>query len=203
MAGRQQLSQLLVVALGLLLAACSSTGTVAPARATPSATTSTTPGAIVSATPGATGGGCPSAPTSAGQMVQIGTAKAASCFGQTALTVDGYTVGCGGCGGVELYDRTPNWLAMMIPLYFMGPTAGESGIGPTLGFPVFIDPALGLVFPPLDTPVRVTGHFNDAIARTCRVVPMAGLSAPPLNPNAVIARCQQSFVVSAVTVITQ
>lgn len=134
-------------------------------------------------------------------MVQIGTAQAASCFGQTELTVEGYTLDCGGCGGAEEYDRTPGWLAMMIPLYFMGPNPGEAGIDPSLGFPVFIDPALGLVFPLPDTLVQVTGHFNDPIAMTCQVVPKPGSSAPSLDPNDVIARCQQSFVVTAVTAV--
>jgi hypothetical protein len=135
-------------------------------------------------------------------MVQLGTANAASCFGQTELTIEGYTLGCGGCGGVDEYDRTPSWLATFIPLYFVGPNAGEAGIDPASGFPVFIDPASGLVFPPPDTLVRVTGHFNDPIALTCQVTPKPGSSAPPLDPNDVIATCQRSFVVTAVTVIT-
>jgi hypothetical protein len=166
--------------------------------AVPSASLVATPGA----TQGATDVGCPSAPTSAGEMLRIGTARAASCFGETELTIEGYTLGCGGCGGVDEYDRTPNWLAMMIPAYFMGPQPGAAGMDPTLGFPVFVDPTLGLVFPPPDTPVRVTGHFNDPRAKTCQVVPMLGTSAPPLDADDVIAACQRSFVVTAATVVS-
>lgn len=135
-------------------------------------------------------------------MIQIGTFMAAYCFGQADLKMDGYTLGCGGCGGVDEYDRTPGWLAMFIPAYFLGPTAGEPGIDPTVGFPFFVDPALGLTVPAPDTMVHVTGHFNDPIATTCTVVPKAGSSAPPLDPNEVIASCEQSFVVTAVSVVT-
>jgi hypothetical protein len=135
-------------------------------------------------------------------MIHIGMFMAASCFGQADLTVDGYTLDCGGCGGIDEYDRTPSWLAMFIPAYFLGPNPGQPGIDPTAGFPFFVDPALGLAVPPPDTMVHLTGHFNDPIALTCEVVPKAGTSAPALDPNEVIANCQASFVVTAVSVVT-
>jgi hypothetical protein len=164
------------------------------------------PNASPVATPGATQGptdvGCPAELTTAGELVGIGVEKAASCFGQTELTIEGYTLGCGGCGGVDEYERTPDWLAMKIPAYFMGPKPGEPGVDATGAFPVFVDPTLGLVFPPPDTPVRVTGHFNDPRAMTCHVVPRLGTSAPPLDPDDVVAACQRSFVVTAATVLS-
>jgi hypothetical protein len=200
---------LVVVAMGFVLAACTSMSTAIPPTATPSA--SPTPTATASATAMATAtalatastpAGCPAAPTTAAEMIHIGMFMAASCFGQSDLTVDGYTLDCGGCGGVDEYDRTPSWLAMFIPAYFLGPNPGEPGIDPTAGFPFFVDPALGLTVPPPDTMVHVTGHFNDPIALTCQVVPKSGTSAPALDPNEVIASCQASFVVTAVSVVT-
>jgi hypothetical protein len=135
-------------------------------------------------------------------MIQIGLFQAALCFDERDLAIDGYTLGCGGCGGIDEYDRTPSWLAMFIPAYFLGPNPGEPGIDPTVGFPFFADPALGLSIPPPDTLVHVTGHFNDPIALTCQVIPKPGSSAPPLDANEVIASCQASFVVTALSVVT-
>jgi hypothetical protein len=135
-------------------------------------------------------------------MIQIGMFMAAFCFGQSDLAIDGYTLACGGCGGIDEYDRTPSWLAMFNPAYFVGPNPGEAGIDPSAGFPFFVDPSLGLTVPPPDTLVHLTGHFNDPIATTCKVVPKPGTSAPALDPNEVIASCQQSFVVSAVSLVT-
>lgn len=201
---------LVVVGLGLVLAACTSASTAPPPTATPGATPTATPAptatptpaATLAATASATRAGCPPAPTTAAEMLHIGIFTAASCFDASDLAIDGYTLGCGGCGGADEYDRTPSWLAMFIPAYFMGPTPGEAGIDPTVGFPFFVDPALGLTVPPPDTLVHVTGHFNDPIALTCQVVPKPGTLAPPLDANEVIASCQASFVVTAVSVVT-
>jgi hypothetical protein len=203
------IGHLVVVAMGFVLVACTSVSTAIPPTATPGATPTATarvtPTATATATPAATAStpaGCPPAPTTAAEMIHIGMFMAASCFGQSDLAIDGYTLDCGGCGGVDEYDRTPSWLAMFIPAYFLGPNPGEPGIDPTVGFPFFVDPALGLTVPPPDTLVHATGHFNDPIALTCQVVPKSGTSAPALDPNEVIASCQQSFVVTVLSVVT-
>jgi hypothetical protein len=196
---------LLVLAMGSVLAACTSASTAIPPTATSSAGPTPTATANATATPLATvssPAGCPPAPTTAAEMIGIGMFMAASCFGQADLSIDGYTLACGGCGGIDDYDRTPSWLAMFIPAYFLGPNPGEAGVDPTAGFPFFVDPGLGLTVPPPDTMVHVTGHFNDPIALTCQVVPKSGTSAPALDPNEVIASCQASFVVTAVSVVT-
>jgi hypothetical protein len=135
-------------------------------------------------------------------MVQIGVTTAASCYGDTSLTVEGYSLDCGGCGGVDEYDRTPSWLATFIPLYFVGPEAGAAGLDPTYGFPVFVDPASGISFPAPGMRLRVTGHFNDPIASTCTMTPKPGSGASALDPASVITTCRQSFVVTAVTIVT-
>ncbi len=132
----------------------------------------------------------------------MGVATAAACYGQASLMVQGYSLGCGGCGGVDEYDRSPSWLATFIPLYFMGPTAGAPGVDSTQGFPVFVDPATGISFPAPGALVQATGHFNDPLSSTCQVTPKPGSSAPPLDPAKVVTSCQQSFVVTAVSVIT-
>jgi hypothetical protein len=201
--------RIIVIALGFVLAGCTSASTAIPTTATPSvsptATATVTATATATPTPSATAStpaGCPPAPTTAAEMIQIGLFQAASCFDESDLAIDGYTLGCGGCGGIDEYDRTPSWLAMFIPAYFLGPNPGEPGIDPTVGFPFFADPALGLTIPPPDTLVHVTGHFNDPIALTCQVVPKPGSSAPPLDANEVIASCQASFVVTALSVVT-
>ena len=128
-------------------------------------------------------------------------ATAASCYGQTSLTIEGFSLDCGGCGGVDTYDRSPAWLATFIPQYFVGLLPGTAGLDPTMGFPVFVDPATGIAFPEPGARVRVTGHFNDPVALTCRMTPKPGSGAAALDPNSVITVCKESFVVTAVSLI--
>jgi hypothetical protein len=135
-------------------------------------------------------------------MVALGVTTAAACFGQTALTIEGFSVDCGGCGGVELYDRSPAWLATFIPQYFVGVLPGVPGLDPSMGVPVFVDPATGISFPAPGTRVRVTGHFNDPAALTCTMTPTPGSGASALDPASVIRACKESFVVTAVSEVT-
>jgi hypothetical protein len=172
-----------------------SQGTAAPETPIPAATPTpgSTPTPVVS---------CPAAPTTVTEMIHVGVATAAACFGQASLTIEGFSVECGGCGGVDLYDRSPGWLAMMIPEFFVGVLPGVAGLDPTMGFAVFVNPATGISFPAPGPRVRVTGHFNDPAALTCTMTPQPGSGVSALDPNSVITTCKQSFVVTAVSEVT-
>jgi hypothetical protein len=145
---------------------------------------------------------CPPTPTTAAEIVAMSVPTAADCYGATQLTIQGYSVDCGGCGGVDTYDRSPSWLALSIPEHFVGVSAGVAGADTITSFPVFIDPATGIKFPAAGALVRVTGHFNDPIAKTCKVTPIPGSGASALDPASVITACRASFVVTAVSEVT-
>jgi hypothetical protein len=74
---------------------------------------------------------------------------------------------------------------------------------PTGGFPAFmfaaIHPESGVALPdgPEGRLVRVTGHFDDPAATTCRI----GGSAPPgflMSPEEMIRSCRNLFVLTEV-----
>jgi hypothetical protein len=129
--------------------------------------------------------------------MKIGMAKAAACFGDTALIIKGYSLSCGECGdGVLAYNGSPSWLAGFAE-YYVGPKAGVAGIDPMNGFGVFVDPSRAIAFPAPDVLVSVTGHFNDPAAQTCVMTPNS-VDSPVLDPAAVISICAQRFVATGV-----
>jgi hypothetical protein len=172
---------------------------------TPSPTPIETPIPEPTPTPGPTPTpvlSCPPTPTTAAEIVAMSVPTAAACYGGAALTIEGYSVDCGGCGGVDEYDRSPAWLALNVPRYALSgsvPTPGQEQI---TSFPMFMDPASGIVFPAAGSFVRVTGHFNDPAAATCKVTPKPGSSVSALDPASVITACRASFVVTAVSEVT-
>jgi hypothetical protein len=145
---------------------------------------------------------CPPMPTTAAEIIAMSVPTAADCYGDTQLTIQGYSVDCGGCGGVDTYDRSPAWLAVAIPEFFLGGTLTATGGDTVTSFPVFINPSTGIKFPAAGSLVRVTGHFNDPIAKTCKVTPIPGSGASALDPASVITACRASFVVTAVSQVT-
>lgn len=196
----------------LLASACSVTVAPTPTppavptvTASPSPTPLDTPILEVTPTPGPTPTpvlSCGPLPTTAAEIVAMSVPTAAACYGDTSLTIEGYSVPCTGCGGLDEYDRSPSWLALNVPQYSVGTTPGTPGQDVATSFPVFIDPATGIAFPPAGALVRVTGHFNDPIAKTCRVTPKPGSSVSALDPASVITACRASFVVTAVSQVT-
>jgi hypothetical protein len=144
-------------------------------------------------------GPCPAAPTLQ-QLVDIGSAKAASCYGQTSLTLRAYSSNCGGCGGTGFPLHSPDWIALAggAPWYVSttATTAGGSGI--RMG--VWPLPSAHLTPPKEGTQVELTGHFNDPVSPDCRIIPyVAGAELPPVSLAA--AGCRQAFVVTSITVV--
>jgi hypothetical protein len=180
-----------------------------PAPTAPSATPTPTPPETPIPEPTPTPGptptpvlSCPPTPTTAAEIIAMSVPTAAGCYGDTQLTIQGYSVDCGGCGGVDTYDRSPAWLAVAIPEFFLGGTLTATGGDAVTSFPVFINPSTGIKFPAAGSLVRVTGHFNDPIAKTCKVTPIPGSGASALDPASVITACRASFVVTAVSEVT-
>jgi hypothetical protein len=145
-------------------------------------------------------GPCPSAPTTLQQLLDIGAAKAASCFGQTSLTVRAYSSDCGGCGGTGFPRHAPEWIANPGGASWYISTTPTSPGGPGTRMGVWPLPSAHLTPPAEGTPVEVTGHFNDSVSSTCRIIPFVGGTALPPTSVAV-AGCRQAFVVTSIKVV--
>lgn len=164
----------------------------------PSEVSTPTPSATPSAVPSASlPPGCVNPPTDITTLYDQRTDPAGdvvACYGNAPLTLDAYVTGGGvvDCpGSVE-----PAWLYC--------PDDGQLQlVGETrkLGAPfllVVVDPASGVSLTEyLDTNVRVTGHFDDPAAQSCREIePFPGESPRPAV--GVIENCRITFVVTQV-----
>lgn len=121
-----------------------------------------------------------------------------ACYGNAALTFDATWYG----GGVADCPSAPEpaWLACSA--FSLQPFGDTRKLGaPQLW--VALDPSVSLSLSEPYAQVRVTGHFDDPAAQTCRdTQPMPGES-PGLRPVAVaIGGCRSTFVVTEVTEVS-
>lgn len=144
-------------------------------------------------------GPCPAAPTLQ-QLVDMGSAKAASCYGQTSLTVRAYSSDCGGCGGTGFPLHSPDWIAVAGGASWYVSTTATTPGGPGIRMGVWLLPSAHLTPPKEGTQVELTGHFNDPVSPDCRIIPyVAGTELPPVSVAA--AGCRQAFVVTSFKVV--
>jgi hypothetical protein len=141
---------------------------------------------------------CPSSPDFASVSFQL-PAERLECFGSRPIVLEG-TLGCDGCAPLpDGYE--PVWLA--------DPETGgllSANVGETRGKLHLRYAPDGPTPPAAGSIVRVTGHFDDPAAQTCRmsVSPLFGMgaaSAVPLDPAVAILICRQEFVVDAFQVL--
>lgn len=149
--------------------------------------------------PQAPAGPCPDVPTLQ-QLIDIGSVKAASCYGQASLTVRAYSSDCGGCGGLGFPRHSPDWIAnAYAAAWYVSTTATTPG-GPGNRWGVWPLPSAHLTPPTEGTLVEITGHFNDPVSPDCRIIPSrVGAELPPLSDGE--AGCRQAFVVTSFTVV--
>lgn len=118
-----------------------------------------------------------------------------ACYGNATLTFDATWYG----GGVADCPSAPEpaWLACSS--FSLQPFGDTRKVGAPQLF-VAVDPAVRVSLSEPFAQVRVTGHFDDPAAQTCRdTQPMPGES-PGLRPVAVaIGGCRSTFVVTEVT----
>jgi len=118
------------------------------------------------------------------------TTDAVACYGDTPLT---FEASWGG-GGVADCPKMPEpaWLACSA--YSLRPV-GETG---KVGVPelfVAVDPASDFPQPEAGTDVRVTGHFDDPAASTCRETETGG-GETPAPAAETVEHCRRQFVVT-------
>jgi hypothetical protein len=144
-------------------------------------------------------GSCPALPTLQ-QLVDMGSLKAASCYGQKSLTVRAYSSDCGGCGGTGFPRHSPDWIASAGGASWYVSTTATTPGGPGIRMGVWPLPSAHLTPPTEGTLVEITGHFNDPVSPDCRIIPsLVGAELPPVSDAA--AGCRQAFVVTSFTVL--
>ena len=116
-----------------------------------------------------------------------------ACYGNAPLTFDATWLG----GGVADCPTAPEpaWLACSA--FSLQPAGDARKVGAPQLF-VAVDPSASLSVPSEPYPqVRVTGHFDDPAAQTCRATePFPGVSPEPVS--VMIENCRRQFVVTQV-----
>jgi hypothetical protein len=144
---------------------------------------------------------CPATPPSnATELLAITPALRSFCYEGQALTVTGYVVDCGGCGGTGPLAASPSWLidALGFSRFWLSPSPDgniSSGVG------VDVDPAHPINLPAFGRKVRLTGHFADPASATCRLIPASGSGAELPPPGQAILQCREEFVATGVTLL--
>jgi hypothetical protein len=158
---------------------------------------------LVPPAPEVPGGTCPPEPTTVQQLADIGFVKAAACYGNQSLTLQGYSSNCGGCGGAGLPRLTPDWMsaAYGYGAWYISPQNTKTTPEGTR-LAVNLLPSADLAPPGEGVPVTITGHFNDPASQDCRIVPY--VLGSELGPTSeAIGRCERSFVVTSITLAPQ
>ena len=134
---------------------------------------------------------CPSSPMTHGQLTALLPLEALHCFGRNDLMVTG-TVDSPCCSPPSPIVLTPEWLAGSAPAFLRA----EGGTTFVVAFRA--DPEAGLEVPERGDVVRVTGHFEDPAATSCRAkVDEEASGGEPVqlpNPARVILDCRATFV---------
>ena len=127
-----------------------------------------------------------------------------ACYGDAPLTVEAYLTGVGVIDG-PCIDVEPAWLACgsWVDLGVVRKTATTPSI--TLAYVSIYDPFFAAIDPaaePRDqfmgSNVRVTGHFDDPAARTCRYAAGSGWPNAEFTASDLISSCRQLLVLTTI-----
>jgi hypothetical protein len=132
---------------------------------------------------------CPSSPMTVEALVGLAALEALHCYGRTDIVVTG-TIDTPASSEPVAIEYTPEWLAGPAPAHFVG----EGG---AIGFRAAPDSDLEV--PERGDVVRVTGHFEDPAATSCRAS-IADDQEDPVelpHPARVVLDCRATFVWTA------
>ena len=127
-----------------------------------------------------------------------------ACYGNAPLTVDAYLTGFGVIDGPCL-DVEPAWLACSswVELDVVHKTATTPSV--MLAYVSIYNPFFAAIDPtaePRDqfmgANVRVTGHFDDPAARTCRYTAGSGWPNAEFTASDLISGCRGLFVITTI-----
>jgi hypothetical protein len=130
-----------------------------------------------------------------------------ACYGNTPLTIDAYLTSPGVIDGPCAFVD-PAWLSCnaWVELDVVRQTAATTSNilayvstgNPSYPFLAAIQPTAGQRDQFMDRNVRVTGHFDDPAARTCRFVAGSGFSDAPNPASDLLSSCRRIFVVTTI-----
>ena len=128
---------------------------------------------------------CPASPMTVEALVGLAALEALHCYGRSDIVVTG-TIDTPGTPPVVI-EYNPEWLAGPAPAQFVGP-------GGAIGFHAAPDSELDV--PERGDVVRVTGHFEDPAATSCRASPADDQEEPVEvpDPARVVLDCRATFV---------
>jgi len=116
-----------------------------------------------------------------------------ACYGNAPLTVDAHPIAA-----------QIDYVVSVEPAWLGNPSVYLMLVGETrkVGAPfliVAVDPAIGASMPELiGTNVRITGHYDDPAAKTCRETARVAEMGTPGPAKATIEQCRSTFVVTQV-----
>ena len=133
---------------------------------------------------------CPTGTVDLQEVINLTEWERLYCLHGEELVLEGSVVT--GFGGMILGSFEPSWLAH--PFGFSGAIAAADGY-----MMYHLTPGIDRVSAPDGTRLRLTGHFDDAAAESCRVA----TDEPPVpEPDALaISYCRERFVVTSVEVL--
>ena len=142
---------------------------------------------------------CPAPPSDFLAFSVIDHAAAIVCFGDAPITFRAWSVSCEGCYGTGPGAYRPDWLANPIAnQLLLSPIEENTGWWTS----VVVDPSLAMDSSWTETVLEITGHFDDPAAATCHYEPAAQELSYWSGQRSFIDQCRQSFVVTAVSVVS-
>jgi hypothetical protein len=142
---------------------------------------------------------CPALPTTYLDFMVSDSSALITCYGPAPITFQAYSVPCFQCGGAQEGNPEPAWLInSSLNALYLAPDASNSGWSNTavLAPDLTLDPAWN------DAWIEVTGHFDDPAAPTCHIEPTIDMLPYWSGQESVIDQCRQTFVVTAVKVVS-
>jgi len=133
---------------------------------------------------------CPSSPLTAQALAALAPLEALHCYGRNELVISG-TVDAECCADPGSIAFTPAWLASPYPPAHLRPEVLTTLV---VGFRPHPDAELEA--PEAGDVVRVTGHFEDPAATSCRAAVEEDSPEPaePPNPARLVLDCRATFV---------
>jgi hypothetical protein len=143
---------------------------------------------------------CPAPPADFFDFMVIDSAAFISCYGDTPITFQAFSVGCDGCSGTVEGNPQPAWLLNPnTNQLYLAPNESNSGWQST----VILGPGLKAEQGWNGITLQLTGHFDDPASPTCHIDPTADSVQYSTGPQGLIDQCRSTFVVTDVRYLTE
>jgi hypothetical protein len=144
---------------------------------------------------------CGEPPDSILEFMGLDQRLAVACFGDSPMTLTAWSAPCQGCGGAgEPGNGEPAWLLQPANKLYLLPAQMSMDGGWSKEAILHGD----LAWRPewTGTWLRLTGHFDDPAAQTCRWHPRPDEEPYYWGPEADVSRCRAMFVITELEVVS-